>query len=166
MLFGNLATTYADQFAKLFSTEDLEKFWTSSESTGDDRLMGHPMKARKDWRHKVVPLFLHGDGVDVSRKRQLDGLAACSFTNQDVLLQPFSRRCPFARRASPSMVLQFSRLGPFARRLSLSSLFPSSRSTHPPCRHLHHMSPASQLHFPRIIASLRFGLLACTPRAR
>jgi hypothetical protein len=64
MMFWTLATQYAAQFALLFCLKDLEKFWTAAEATGDDRLAGHPMTSKRDWRQKCIPLFLHGDGVE------------------------------------------------------------------------------------------------------
>ena len=71
LMFWALATQYAEQFAKLFSTADLEAFWRAAEKTGDDRFSGHPMKSNKNWRQKCIPLFLHGDGVEYHERDSL-----------------------------------------------------------------------------------------------
>ena len=112
--------------------------------------MGHPMKARKDWRPKVVPLFLHGDGVDVSRKRQLDGLAACSFTQTGCPAAAFFKAVPFCKESLSCNGAPFFKAVSFCKETISFKFVPSSMSTHPPCRHLHHMRPASELHFPRM----------------
>ena len=109
IMFWNMATAYEDQFAKLFSTEDLEKFWTSSESTGDDRLMGHPMKARKDWRQKTVPLFLHGDGVEFQERDSLmvwswgSVLSLFSSLDSHFLMSCFPKSCTATGTWEPVM---------------------------------------------------------------
>ena len=71
MLFANLAKGYADKFSALFSTECLEQFWKGAEQTGDDRLRGHPITLKKDWRKTAIPIFLHGDGVEFQERDSL-----------------------------------------------------------------------------------------------
>ena len=76
VLFSTLAKEYPEKFSAMFCIEDLEKFWEASLKTGDDRLKGHPVTSRPDWKKKVVPLFVHGDGVEFQTR---DSLMVWSF---------------------------------------------------------------------------------------
>ena len=49
----------------------LETFWSWVESSGDDKLLNHPMTLEKDWKERNVPLFLHGDGVEFQNRDTL-----------------------------------------------------------------------------------------------
>ena len=49
----------------------LETFWSRVESSNDDKLLNHPMTLEKDWKEKNVPLFLHGDGVELKNRDTL-----------------------------------------------------------------------------------------------
>ena len=67
-------------FSRLGSStqHSLKKFWNAVEKSGDPKLSHHPME--KGWKRKNVPLFVHGDGVELqSRDSSLLGLweAAC-----------------------------------------------------------------------------------------
>jgi hypothetical protein len=44
-----LETEYPEKFKELFSINKLEQFWVGAEKTGDDRLVGHPMKTFPNW---------------------------------------------------------------------------------------------------------------------
>jgi hypothetical protein len=59
---------------KLFNTkflgpdgadQKLEDFWTELERRGDPKLVNHPMKRRKGWKRKAIPITIHGDGVPI-----------------------------------------------------------------------------------------------------
>ena len=76
VMFSTLAKEYPEKFSKLFCVESLESFWLAAEKTDDDRIRGHPMTSRSDWRQKVVPFFVHGDGVEFQSR---DSLMVWSF---------------------------------------------------------------------------------------
>jgi hypothetical protein len=71
MMFYTLATHYWDQFKLLFAIENLEKFWSGTEATGDDRLLGHPIQSVSGWKQKCIPLFMHADGVQFQTRDTL-----------------------------------------------------------------------------------------------
>ena len=62
LMFAHLANNYAESFPSLFPSEGLETFWEQTLATRDDRLVEHPLK-KGQWKKKLHPLFLHGDGV-------------------------------------------------------------------------------------------------------
>ena len=43
------------------STDALEHFWNEMEN--HPQMLGHPVKLRRDYKHRAIPLSLHGDGV-------------------------------------------------------------------------------------------------------
>ena len=43
------------------STDALEHFWNEMEN--HPQMVGHPVKLRRDYKHRAIPLSLHGDGV-------------------------------------------------------------------------------------------------------
>jgi hypothetical protein len=45
--------------------DKLEEFWTEVERRNDPKLVNHPMKRRKNWRRRAIPITIHGDGVPV-----------------------------------------------------------------------------------------------------
>ncbi|CAE7490432.1 unnamed protein product [Symbiodinium sp. CCMP2592] len=75
MVFSTLATGYPAIFESL-GLHKLEAFWNSALATGDDRLENVPALKGRDWKRKVVPLFVHGDGVEYQTR---DSLMVWSF---------------------------------------------------------------------------------------
>ena len=73
LVFADLAESYPEQFERQFASEKAEAFWKNVEAVKDERLEGHPICLDKRTglakRHvvnasKVLPLFLHSDGVE------------------------------------------------------------------------------------------------------
>ena len=60
-----------DLFPDLFGLANLEKFWSLAEKTHDDRLTEHPLLKGPGWKHKTVPLFVHGDGAEFQTRDSL-----------------------------------------------------------------------------------------------
>ena len=69
--FYTLAKEYPEKFAAMFSIQHLQDFWEAASNTGDDRIRQHPMTSGQGWKKKVVPLFLHGDGVEYQNRDTL-----------------------------------------------------------------------------------------------
>jgi hypothetical protein len=99
-MFSTLAKEYPEKFASVFfSSDSCEQFWLAAMKTGDDRIHGHPMTSRSDWRRKVIPLFVHGDGVEYHTR---DSLMVWSFgsmlnlfssLDSHVLMAMFPKSC-------------------------------------------------------------------------
>ena len=70
MVFSTLATGYPAIFES-FGLEKLQAFWDGALATGDDRLENVPALKGRDWKRKVVPLFIHGDGVEYQSRDTL-----------------------------------------------------------------------------------------------
>ena len=70
MVFSTLATGYPAIFES-FGLEKLQAFWDGALATGDDRLENVPALIGRDWKRKVVPLFIHGDGVEYQSRDTL-----------------------------------------------------------------------------------------------
>ena len=71
--FSHLYHNCKERFAYLFygpdSNEDnIEHFWTEVQERQDPRLENHPILELDNWKRKVVPLSLHGDGVACVRR--------------------------------------------------------------------------------------------------
>ena len=75
MLFSSLANNYVERFHDLFPGEGLETFWEQTLRTRDDRLVDHPLK-KGQWKKKLHPLVIHGDGVAYESR---DSLMTWSF---------------------------------------------------------------------------------------
>ena len=71
MVFSRLGEFYPAFFAKTMELENLEKFWNAVEKSCDPKLSHHPMTLEKDWKRKNVPLFVHGDGVELQSRDSL-----------------------------------------------------------------------------------------------
>ena len=73
LLFAHLGEHYPMFFQKAFclGKDNLQKFWAGVEKVGDDRIWDHPMCLEKHWRDRVIPLFLHGDGVEFHNRDSL-----------------------------------------------------------------------------------------------
>ena len=76
MVFSRLGEFYPAFFAKTMELGNLEKFWIAVGKSGDPKLSHHPMILEKDWKRKNVPLFVHGDGVELQSR---DSLLTFSF---------------------------------------------------------------------------------------
>jgi hypothetical protein len=72
LLFADLATSYSEQFEKIFRCSELAAFWKNVEAVKDERLQGHICLDKRQGlakRHVVnaeraVPLFIRADGVE------------------------------------------------------------------------------------------------------
>ena len=62
---------YPTKWAELFCPPKLEEFWKGVENKKDDRLKGHPLKKREDWRTQTIPIFVHGDGAEFMTRDSL-----------------------------------------------------------------------------------------------
>lgn len=109
VLFATLAREYSEQFPSLFNTGILEQFWKSAEKTADDRLTGHPMTSKSDWRKKTIPLFIHGDGVEFQTRDTLlvwswgSLLSLFSSLDSHFLISVFPKSCTTASTWLPLM---------------------------------------------------------------
>ena len=107
--FAHLGEHYPMFFQKAFclGKGDLEKFWGGVEKVKDDRLKGHPMCLEKHWKTKVVPLFLHGDGVEYQNRDSLMVwswgclLADMPSMQQHMLLACYPKSCTTAQTWDP-----------------------------------------------------------------
>ena len=64
---SHLYERYPQEFnRKFFGGQDrsvLKKCWDETEKRNDPRLANHPLKKRKGWKTRCIPLMLHGDAV-------------------------------------------------------------------------------------------------------
>ena len=69
VLFNYLYTHDRARFNELYlgglNVEARENAWNELLSRGDQRLTDHPMRARRHWARRAIPLTLHGDAVPV-----------------------------------------------------------------------------------------------------
>jgi hypothetical protein len=72
-MFADLATGHPQRFESMFGVSKLVDFWDGALKTNDDRLVGHPMRSKPDWKEKTIPIFVHGNGGRVSGQRLIDG---------------------------------------------------------------------------------------------
>lgn len=70
-MFSALYEHYPTKWAELFCPPKLEEFWKGVESKKDDRLKGHPLKKRENWRTQTIPIFVHGDGAEFMTRDSL-----------------------------------------------------------------------------------------------
>jgi hypothetical protein len=70
-MFSALYEHYPTKWAELFCPPKLEEFWKGVESKKDDRLKGHPLKKRENWRTQAIPIFVHGDGAEFMTRDSL-----------------------------------------------------------------------------------------------
>jgi len=98
-IFSNLAKGYPEKFDSMFNTSSLEAFWEGAERLQDDRLIGHPMTLKKDWKQKTIPIFVHGDGVEFQERDSLmvwcGGAVGGLFSSLDshLLIASFPKSC-------------------------------------------------------------------------
>ena len=110
IMFASLAG-YAVQFAKLFSTQHLHAFWDACEKTGHDRLRGHPMKKKRDWKQKTISIFLHADGVEYHERDSMmvwswgSVFSLLSSLDCHILMSLFPKSCTAATTWEPIMKL-------------------------------------------------------------
>ena len=72
LLFADLATSYSEQFEKIFRCSELAAFWKNVEAVKDERLQGHICLDKRQGLAKrdvvnaerTVPLFIRADGVE------------------------------------------------------------------------------------------------------
>ena len=76
MVFSSLGENYPEFFEKSMNIQNLEKFWSAVEKSGDEKTKHHPMSEEQGWKAKNVPLFVHGDGVEFQSR---DSLLTFSF---------------------------------------------------------------------------------------
>ena len=109
LMFANLGKYSHEQFASMFSINDLEQFWTSTQKSNDDRLFQHPMLQIENWKAKCIPLFLHADGVEFQSR---DTVLAWSWGNllstsatldSHFLIALFAKSCTSERTWEPMM---------------------------------------------------------------
>lgn len=99
--FAHLGEYYPQFFHATFALGHgkLEKFWTGVQKLKDDRLEGHPMCLEKHWKSKVIPILVHGDGVEYQNRDSLMVwswgcmLAEMSSLKQHMLLAAFPKSC-------------------------------------------------------------------------
>ena len=70
-MFSALYEHYPTKWAELFCPPKLEEFWKGVGSKKDDRLKGHPLKKRENWRTQAIPIFVHGDGAEFMTRDSL-----------------------------------------------------------------------------------------------
>jgi hypothetical protein len=107
--FAHLGEHYPEFFNKTFccAKGSLERFWTGVQKVKDDRLAGHPMCLEKHWKTKVVPLMVHGDGVEYHNRDSLMVwswgcmLAELPFLKQHMLLAAFPKSCTTPKTWQP-----------------------------------------------------------------
>ena len=75
-VFSSLGENYPEFFEKSMNIQNLEKFWSAVEKSGDEKTKHHPMSEEQGWKAKNVPLFVHGDGVEFQSR---DSLLTFSF---------------------------------------------------------------------------------------
>ena len=73
LCFSSWLKTTPDIFFDLFSfgKGNLADFWKGVAKSGDDKLVGHPMKETKGWEDLCIPIYVHGDGVDFTNNDSL-----------------------------------------------------------------------------------------------
>ena len=73
LMFFKLGEQYPEVFFHLFSfgKGNLADFWKGVAKSGDDKLVGHPMKETKGWEDLCIPMYVHGDGVDFTNNDSL-----------------------------------------------------------------------------------------------
>ena len=71
LMFADLAKGHPQRFESMFGVSKLVDFWDGALKTNDDRLVGHPMRSKPDWKEKTIPIFVHGDGVEFQDRDSL-----------------------------------------------------------------------------------------------
>ena len=67
---ATMATLYEHPQKNMFNerilpdVDELERFWNAMED--NPQLKDHPVRARRDWKRRAIPLVLHGDGVPLT----------------------------------------------------------------------------------------------------
>ena len=67
---ATMATLYEHPQKNIFNerilpdVDELERFWNAMED--NPQLKDHPVRARRDWKRRAIPLVLHGDGVPLT----------------------------------------------------------------------------------------------------
>ena len=71
VLFSNLAKGYPTKFNELFIGNALEQFWEYALEKEDARIEKHPLlKVYPNWKQTTIPMFIHGDGVELQEMDQ------------------------------------------------------------------------------------------------
>ena len=52
LMFADLAKGHPQRFESMFGVSKLVDFWDGALKTNDDRLVGHPMRSKPDWKEK------------------------------------------------------------------------------------------------------------------